>query len=429
MSTTSFRIAIVGAGPGGLTLAGVLQQHSVPFTIFDLRAKPSSAEFEEPAGSLDLHHGTGLAALEELGLMEEFKAMTDDCSEQQVVADVNGTVLYADDGAAGQNRESRPEILRTKLMQLLLSKLGPSAIHWQHKLSAIKRSTTESGVAEVELDFGPRGKHTFDLVVGADGAWSRVRTLLTDKKPVYAGHQNITVCVRQITTRYPHLAKLVGGGTFFSLGNRHGVVSQRSAQDSARLYVLVHTPDPDFANTHGLRHKKPSDMKSFLFDGDDAPLARYGDVIKELISAACDDETAHNPDAPLDIRPMCTLYDNLDERHGWEHTSGVTVLGDAAHLMPPNGEGVNTAMKDALSLASVIRTAHDEAADKGASAFAARLDALIGEFETDMLGRVEEEAVDTKQLYEMMYGGDNCAETMAEFFRSMGPPPSEDITL
>lgn len=102
---------------------------------------------------------------------------------------------------------------------------------------------------EIELDFGLHGKQTFDLVIGADGAWSKVRNLLTDVNPHYAGMQNITLTVREVTKKYPHLAELVGLGTFAALGNRHGVMSQRSPQDSARIYVFLTTEDEHFAAT------------------------------------------------------------------------------------------------------------------------------------------------------------------------------------
>ena len=413
MTSSPFRIAIIGAGPAGLTLGLLLQRWNIPFTIFELRPRPTDAELAEPAGRLDLHTDSGLAALNELGLIDEFNTMIDDCSEEAIVADKHGTILYADPGQTS-NRESRPEISRNKLTKLLLSHLPDSAIRWKHKLVSASRSLKNESV-EVELDFGDDGQHQFDFVIGADGAWSRIRTLLTDVRPTYAGQHNITLNIRQITASQPHLSKLVGGGSFFALGDRHGVISQRAAQDTARLYVFITTEDENFAVTHGLRNKTPAQVKSILFDDINSPLRGFGGVVKELVETACDNETTRSPDNVVDIRPMYTLYGSSD--HSWEHKSGVTVVGDAAHLMPPNGEGVNIAMKDSLLLAQAIAKAYDTNNQDGSS-IAQTLDSLIEKFEEDMLARARTVRGETVELREMMFDGENCSQIMADFFKS-----------
>lgn len=66
------RIAIIGAGPAGLTLGALLHKHAIPFTIFELRQKPTAGELSKPSGMLDLHEGSGLAAIRECGLYDEF---------------------------------------------------------------------------------------------------------------------------------------------------------------------------------------------------------------------------------------------------------------------------------------------------------------------------------------------------------------------
>ncbi|KJZ79516.1 hypothetical protein HIM_00985 [Hirsutella minnesotensis 3608] len=421
MSANRFRIAIVGAGPAGLTLARLLHRRGIPYNIFDLRQRPSAEELAKPSGSLDLHEGSGLDAIRELGLYDEFKTMTDDCSEAQKVADKHGNILFAEAADSGNSQE-RPEISRNKLNQLLLSRLPSSTIHWQHKLRAATASEVNGNI-QTELDFGDKGKQVFDFVVGADGAWSKVRSQLTDARPTYAGQQNVTVSIRHISTRYPHLHELVGSGTFFSLGDRHAIISQRATQDTARLYALVSTKDEDFAKTHGLGNKTAAQTKSILLEGDNAPFKNFGPVVKELISTACDDETAANPGEPVDIRPMCTLYGPEVEREdGWQHKPGLTLVGDAAHLMPPNGEGVNMGMYDSLMLSKAISQAHDKAQRDGV-AVQRVLDPLVKQVEEDMLERVRVVAQETAELREMMFDGDDCAVGMAEFFKSMAPPP------
>jgi 2-polyprenyl-6-methoxyphenol hydroxylase-like FAD-dependent oxidoreductase len=269
MSPSQLRIAIVGGGPGGLTLGVLLHKHNIPFTIFELRERPTEQDFSQPSGSLDLHEESGLAALKACGICDEAMSLTGDCTEEQKVADRYGNIIYQDDGG----ERNRPEIYRHDLMKLLLSHVPPNSIRWSHKLASAKRLAP----SEVELDFANNGKHTFNLVIGADGAWSRVRPLLTDRKPHYANMHNITLNIRHITTRYPQLAALVGGGTFTSLADKHGVFSQRATQNSARMYIMLSTEDANFATSSGLAGKTPSQAKDLLV-GEKAMLSQWGET-------------------------------------------------------------------------------------------------------------------------------------------------------
>src|SRR5437868_4920285 len=64
-----FRIAIIGAGPAGCTLARLLLRANIPVTIF---AGKTSPDIRSQGGTLDLHEDTGLAALREAGLYDQF---------------------------------------------------------------------------------------------------------------------------------------------------------------------------------------------------------------------------------------------------------------------------------------------------------------------------------------------------------------------
>lgn len=219
------RIAIVGGGPAGLALGLLLHKRGIPFTIFELRQEPSDEELAKPSGMLDLHDESGLAAIRECGLFNQFLQLTGECTEANKVADMHGSILYADEEGLSEH----PEISRHALTKLLSSHLPPEVIKWDHKLLSAASVTAPSGATtQTELDYGSdphRGKQAFDLVIGADGAWSRIRNMLTDIRPHYAGTQNFTATVRHITAKYPHLAALVGRGSFAALGLRHGIMT------------------------------------------------------------------------------------------------------------------------------------------------------------------------------------------------------------
>ena len=402
------RIAIIGAGPAGLTLGLLLHKRGVPFTIFELRHKPAPEELSKPSGMLDLHNESGQAALKEGGLLDRFHQFTGECTEDQKVADKTGAILYRDDGG----ESNRPEISRHNLIKLLIDNIPEEQIKWNHKLLS---ATNSSGAAEgqVELDFGSDGKHTFDFVVGSDGCWSKVRSLLTDVKPFYEGRQCITLTIRNTSIKYPHLSELVGRGSFTALGDCHGVMSQRGPQDSARIYVFLSTKDEHFGTATSLTTQSADAVKKLLLS-DGGVLSSWGPIMQELVAAACDEEVADN-NGTTDVRG---LY-KLPVGNTWEHKVHATLIGDAAHLMPPwAGEGVNLAMWDSLLLSHSLAKAY-EASDQDGASFQKVLDPLLREFEVEMTARVTEKAEETFNNGQMLFG-ETAARDFVSFFESFG---------
>ena len=408
MPSSQPRIAIIGAGPAGLTLGLLLHKCAIPFTIFELRQKPTDEELAKPSGMLDLHEESGLAAIRECGLFDQFLKFTGECAEVQKVADMHGNILHKDEGELS----GRPEISRHALTKLMSDHLPAESIQWGHKLLSATSSSTTTG-NEIVLDFGPDGKHTFDLVIGADGAWSRVRNLLTDVRPHYTGTQSITTTLRHITSKYPHLAALVGHGSFAALGLRHGVMAQRGSQDSARIYIFITTAEEHFTLSSGIAEQTAADAKNRLLS-DDTLLGRFGPVIKELVSVACDEETMDNPGAAVNIKPLYMLPIGAS----WKHKGSATLIGDAAHLMCPwAGEGVNLALLDSLLLSHAIIKAHD-IAGHNVTSFQGTLFPLVKKFEEDMVARSKEKAEETYSNGQMLFGEDG-AKAFADFFLSI----------
>ncbi|KAJ3229796.1 hypothetical protein HDU81_005001 [Chytriomyces hyalinus] len=417
------RIAIIGGGPGGLTLAALLHKQQVSFTLYDLRPRPSAEEMAKVSGSLDMHAESGLAAIEALGIMAEFTALTGECSEATRIANHRAEILYAENDEDGDapgesaNLPSRPEISRNNLTTLLLSRIPAECMKWNYKLLS-----ATSLDRKVTLDFGENGTAEYDVVIGADGAWSKIRKLLTPVKPVYAGVQFTTLTIPDFATKYPDHALLTGTGTFMALGKSRGIVVQRGSHDSARIYAVVNTPDEHWAQTTGIEGKPASEAKQVLL----AAFGEYSESLQSLVSSACDEESLMNPGVAVECRPMYALPIGMS----WDRLPGVTLLGDAAHLMLPSGEGVNLAMRDALELSQLLSGICK--AELSGDAFGAELDSKLAAYESVILERGKGEAVDSKIMNDMMYG-ENGGEEFANWFKALmaaamagGGPPEDD---
>jgi 2-polyprenyl-6-methoxyphenol hydroxylase-like FAD-dependent oxidoreductase len=377
---------------------------------------------------LDLHPDTGLAAIAACGLKDEFDARTVECAEASIVADMDGSVLWRAEGNGTQ-----PEISRHALTKLLLSKLPDECIRWEHKLLSARASASSEGADanEFTLDFGSQegGPVTADLVIGADGAWSRTRPLLTDRVPHYSGRQMITVTVPELTRRYPSLEAVVGSGSLIAVGDGNAIIGQRGLQGAARLYLVISTEDVNLASSSGLDRLSASEVKDVLLrpngggggeGGRWRNFGGWGQEFKELITRALEDHAATGE--ALDIKPMYMLPLG---KLAWPHRAGVTLLGDAAHLMTPfGGEGVNLALKDALDLAGAITQAWDASNGENdvnvpsekRNVFKAALDPLIEDSEKSMIARGDEAAAQTWSNLQAFFGKD-AAKTIAALFQ------------
>jgi 2-polyprenyl-6-methoxyphenol hydroxylase-like FAD-dependent oxidoreductase len=329
------QIAIVGAGPGGLTLARILHLHGIPATVFEREAFPSA---RSQGGSLDMHADTGQFAIHSASLTNEFKHIARYEDQEGRIYDKHGKLRFLD---VDTSAKDRPEVDRGHLRQMLLDSLPPTVVQWNHQLSTATQN--DDGTFELEFENGTR--KSFDLVVGADGAWSRIRPLVSPARPIYSGVMFVELGIDDADKRYPELAQLVGRGMMFALGDSKTLMGHRDANAHLGIYTAMRVPE-DWVQTSGLDWSSNEATKASL----DAHFAGWSEELLQLIHKSSANGERIVP------RPIYAL----PVGHRWPHRSGVTLIGDAAHLMSPfGGDGANLAMRDAADLALALAKEED----------------------------------------------------------------------
>jgi 2-polyprenyl-6-methoxyphenol hydroxylase-like FAD-dependent oxidoreductase len=374
MNTTSnARIAVIGAGPGGLMGARVLQRHGLTVTVYDADA---SVDARDPGGTLDLHADSGQIAIEDAGLTAEFTALARPEGQAKSRLDPRGTVLNSFVPADGD--VAAPEIDRGQLRRLLAGSVEPETVRWGHKLLA----AVPLGDGRHRLEFAGGRSAEADLVIGADGAWSRVRPLVSPAVPAYSGVSFLDVYYDNVDRRHPGIAQLVGDGHMFAVGDGLAIIGQRNSNGRVRAYLGLRIEE-NWPERAGLDLTDRESVRKFL-------LERYQDWAPQF------DPFLTDIDGAYANRPLYALPAPLT----WPHTPGVTLLGDAAHVMSPfGGYGVNLAMLDAAELAHAL-------------AEAPTIDTAITRYEATMLPRAGELAVGANQA-------------LARFFSIAGAEPGQ----
>jgi 2-polyprenyl-6-methoxyphenol hydroxylase-like FAD-dependent oxidoreductase len=367
----------------------LLQQSGAQISVYE-RDRSRSARVQGSA--LDLHEDSGLAALEAAGLIDAFWVNHRPDLDRLRLTDAYGTVLH-DHPRLMSGAGKRPEIERGPLRDLLLDSLQPGTVEWDCKLES-----AEMQGGQVLLRFAGGKTAVADIAIGSDGANSRLRELVTLIEPEYVGVSLVEGLVPAAKQKIPELWDLLGGSALIALGGERTIGMGTKPDGSVLFYAGLKTQDD--AARQSLEEANGPDPRVAWFH---ANFAGWSELWDPLFREA----------ASMIWRPLLVCPSN---QH-WEPKPNVTLIGDAAHVMPPYaGEGVNMAMLDALMLSKLL---FSEESSSGA----------IATYETEMFARMQHMTADTMANTEMFYAPDASNHVVA-LFRSFGgaeaAPPASD---
>lgn len=372
-------VAIVGGGMGGLTLARLLQMKNVEVKVYE---RDINCDVRVQGSTLDLHEGSGLEAMKRAGLIDEFYVHHRPVASKMRIVDQALKIEFDDHSNKTTIAENRPEIDRAPLRDILLNSLKPGTVVWDsHFISMEKQSNGW------QLHFKNGTNAYADLVIAADGAKSKVRPYLSFEKPVYSGITLIEGNIYNAEKNAPKLFEFTKGGKVMAFGNEQFIGYGTKGDGSIMFVASFKVPENSVAQSN-IDFKNKEQVFAWFKD----TFAGWSEDWHEFFK---NDEVHFIP------RPQ--YYFPLNQ--SWETQGNLTMIGDAAHCMPPfAGEGANVAMQDAFELAECLTG--NEFRD---------IKTAISYFEKQMITRGAEATQDTLDNSERMHSKTALMQMLAFF--------------
>lgn len=376
-------IAIVGGGPAGLTLARLLQLKGANVKVYERDFNKNARVQGSP---LDMHEDSGLAAIRKAELLEEFKKAFRPGADRTLIMNEKAEIFFNDHETKPEedfgHENFRPEIDRGPLRNMLLESLDPETVVWDSHFLSMERK------GEGWLLHFKNGNSVYaDLVVASDGANSKIRPYLTDSKPIYSGIIMLEGNVSKENA--PQINALIKGGKIMAFGNSQNILMGQKGNGDLGFYASFKA-DEHWPATCGLDFSDTAQMLKWF----KTEYPEWSPIWEELF------ENAKTPFIPRLIYSM-----PLDQT--WETLPNLTLIGDAAHVMPPfAGEGANMAMLDALELSEYLTDENCKT-----------LQEAISVYEHHMRKRAATATQESLENGERMHSETSLA-TMLDFFNS-----------
>ncbi|PTS96159.1 2-polyprenyl-6-methoxyphenol hydroxylase [Pedobacter sp. HMWF019] len=346
------KIAVVGGGPGGLTLARLLQLKGANVKVYE---RDLNKDARVQGSPLDMHEESGYAALCKANLLDEFKKNIRLGADKKIIVNEHAEIIFSDHetkpGKNPSNGHARPEIDRGVLRKIFLESLEPGTVVWDSHFVSMERQD------EGWLLHFKKGLSVYaDVVIAADGANSKIRPYVTKIKALYSGVTMVEVNVDDAAKVIPHIYALLNGGKIMAFGQGKCLLGGQKGTGGLGFYASF-KPEEDWIENSGLDFSDKTQVLTWFKE----EYAEWSNIWYELVE---------NSTTPVVPRPI--YYMPLDQV--WESLSNLTLLGDAAHVMPPfAGEGANTSMFDALELTECLTSDQYKSLQEAISSYEASM--------------------------------------------------------
>lgn len=375
------RIAIIGGGPGGLTLARLLQLKGANVKVYE---RDFNQEARVQGAIVDLHFESGLKVIKAAGLMDAFKVNYMPGADHFRLLNNNATILFDEPDPSSGNFDDerfRPEIDRGAFRNMLIDSLAPHTVIWDSQFASMEQVNNAW-----QLTFKNGTTTVADLVIGADGYRSKIRPYVTDIKERYSGAIIIQGEIDDPEKACPDMYTLVNKANLIAMGLGKTIAAQPRGDGGLTFYATALYPE-NWIKTSGIDFNNSLQVYDYLVD-----FFKDWDPVFNSLFKACNRFVPR----PLNYFPT--------DQH-WDAKANVTLLGDAAHLMPPSGEGVNTAMLDALDLSECLTSNEHTDLQAAIGAYEQRMQARAGILGKEALDGIKDFSSPTeesiKKLVEM----------------------------